>query len=327
MRRPAPIPLPPRETGLRAGMTLIELLAVVAVISLLVSLLMPAVQQSRESARRTACRNNLRQLGLAMQNHEATFGRFPSNGWGFDWVGDPDRGTDRHQPGGWIYNLLPHVEQSAIRNTAAGLTGAERPRLLAEMTRTPLALMKCPSRPGDQLGPNNSGVIPRNADWTPVVAKTDYAVNEGDFITNTLQGPPTLADGDSPTYPWLDVSKATGVCFLRSQIRFRDLRDGSSMTYMLGEKYVSAEHYTDAGDPGHDQSMYSGVDLDVNRWTLGPPLQDTIFTAPRRFGSAHSGGCQFVMCDGSVRMVSYSIDRVVHRRLGNRRDGSPAEVP
>jgi type II secretory pathway pseudopilin PulG len=149
-----------------------------AILSVLVSLLLPAVQQSRESARRAACRNNLRQLGLAMQNHEATFGRFPSNGWGFDWVGEPDRGTDRHQPGGWIFNLLPQLEQSAIRDLAADATGAQRRRLLGEMMRTPLALTKCPSRPGEQLSPSNPGVIPRNADWTANVAKTDYAVKD-----------------------------------------------------------------------------------------------------------------------------------------------------
>jgi prepilin-type processing-associated H-X9-DG protein len=73
--------------------------------------------------------------------------------------------------------------------------------------------------------------------------------------------------------------------------------------------------------------MFSGVDLDINRWTLGPPLEDGSFTAARRFGSAHPGGCQFVMCDGSVRTISYAIDAIVHRRLGNRKDGNVVEVP
>jgi prepilin-type N-terminal cleavage/methylation domain-containing protein/prepilin-type processing-associated H-X9-DG protein len=310
-----------------SGFTLIELLVAIAIIAILLALTLPAVQSARETARRTQCRNNLRQLGLAVANHESTYGRFPSNGWGFLWIGDPDRGTDRHQPGGWIYNILPQIEQTALRNKGRALSGAAKRAALAELMQSRLSLLKCPSRPGDQSSANNLILAPYNADWVPWVMKTDYAVNEGDYITDTDGGPPTLADGDNPNYPWRDTTQATGICFLRSEVRARDIIDGLSNSYLIGEKHVSRLHYADYDDPGHDQSMYTGVDLDINRWTIDPPLQDGDSVAERRFGSSHAGGCHVVMCDGSVRTVSYSIDAETHRRLGNRRDGLPVTLP
>ena len=296
----------------RCGVSLIELLVVIAIVAALMALLLPAVQAAREAARRTACRNHLKQIGLAMLNHESTHGRLPSNGWGWGWVGEPDRGSGKSQPGGWIYQLLPHVEATAVMSLPK-----ER------MVQTPVPLFVCPSR----RSPEPSATLPtlnlRNAPWTPLSAKTDYAINEGDFITDTPEGPPTLVAGDDPNYPWTDVSKATGVCFLRSEIGLRDITDGASNTYLAGEKYVTRGNYRTAGDAGHDQSLYSGVDLDLNRWTLDPPSQDATGRGERSFGSIHVGGCQFLLCDGSVRTIRYNIDSVVHRQVGTRADGWP----
>src|SRR5262249_49688412 len=103
------------------GFTLIELLVVIAIISLLIFLLLPAVQKVHETANRVKCSNNLKQIGLAMHNHEAVFKRFPTGGWGWFWIGDPDRGTDERQPGGWIFNLLPYMEQDNVYRMGAGL--------------------------------------------------------------------------------------------------------------------------------------------------------------------------------------------------------------
>ncbi len=100
--------------------TLVELLVVITIIGILIALLLPAVQAAREAARQTQCRNNLKQLALGCLNHEQAIGRFPTNGWGCRWTGDPDRGTDWRQPGGWIYNILPYIEQQPLHDLGAG---------------------------------------------------------------------------------------------------------------------------------------------------------------------------------------------------------------
>lgn len=319
--------MPPRTVLKPGGFTLVELLIVLAVIGLLVALLLPAVQSAREAARRSDCRSRLRELGTAFQLHDETYGRFPSNGWGYQWVGEPDRGTDRNQPGGWIYNVLPHLEQAALRERGAGLSGLALQQELWLVSQTPLPVVRCPSRPAPDRGPTNPWIPAFNAPGSGDVAKTDYAVNEGDLITNTGSGPVSLTLGDAGLYVWADTSRATGVCFQRSEVRLRDVEDGASSTLLIGEKYVSTTGYSGATDPGYDQSWMTGVDLDLNRWTIDVPLQDDRPQQERRFGSSHASGCQAVLCDGSAHTISYSIDAAVFRSLGHRRDGVSAAVP
>jgi prepilin-type N-terminal cleavage/methylation domain-containing protein/prepilin-type processing-associated H-X9-DG protein len=305
----------------RAGFTVIELLVSVSIVSILLALLMPAVQAVREVARRNQCQNNLKQIGLAFSLHVDSTRRYPTNGWGYGWVGDPDRGTDRHQPGGWIYCLLPYLEQEPLRQLGAGQSEFLKPSYMSQVMQTPVSVFRCPSRAALPLLPANPDVRPVNALWVSVVAKTDYAVNEGDVITDTDQGPESLQEGDDPEFAWTDVSEASGLAFLRSEIRPADVQDGLSMTLLAGEKRVSTAHYEVDGDPGFDQSMFSGVDLDLNRWVIDPPIQDGEEIDDRRFGSAHSKGCVMLYCDGSVRAVSYSVDQSVFQHAGNRRDG------
>ncbi|MGC1275934.1 MAG: DUF1559 domain-containing protein [Planctomycetaceae bacterium] len=306
----------------RKGFTLVELLVVIGVISLLIGLLLPAVQNAREAARRTQCRNNLRQLALAATNHELVHGHLPTNGWGYRWVGDPDRGAGKRQPGGWAYNLLAFIEQENLREQGRGEPEPQKQLSLGYMTETPLAVFRCPTRPAPRLGLAGDASLntPYNAAWLPLVAKTDYACCEGDFVTDTRGGPVGYDDVDTYT-GWRDTSQVTGVCFQRSEVRYAQITDGLSNTYLLGEKYVGVQGYDTNEDTAYDQSLYSGIDWDLTRWVVDTPQRDNWFFSPRSFGSAHAGACQMALCDGSVRSISYSIDAEMHRRLGNRRDG------
>lgn len=303
----------------RRGLTVIEVLVSMALFSILVALLLPAVQSIRESARQAECRNHLRQIGIAAQNHESNFGHFPTNGWGYLWQGEMERGADEKQPGGWIFNLLPFIESGNIHNLDHGeATEAERSQRRTDRMATSIAAFRCPSRPAPLTGPANPNLVPWNAHWSPSVAKTDYAINEGSWISDTGPGPESLSEGDSDSYVWKDMRRANGVSFQRSRVRVAHVADGLSNTILAGEKYVNRLSYSTADDPGYDQSMYGGVDLDLNRWTTETPIQDAASDAVRRFGSAHQNGCFFVYSDGSVRQITYRIDRRIFRDMGVR---------
>ena len=256
-------------SGSRSGraFTLLELLIVMAIISLLLQLALPAVQASREAARRLACQNNLRQIGLAAQLHISATGRFPTGGWQWNWVGDPDRGNDQRQPGGWIYNLLPHLGLSAVHELGAGQDPLAKRGAAAQMQGTPLAMFNCPSRRSGVAFTALRSHDVVNSDTTPAQARSDYAANGGDLFLPTGNGPTSYEHAESSDYEWRDMSSITGICYLRSMIGPRHVEDGFSSTYFAGEKGLDSDHYKTGKDSGDDLSLYQGADFDLLRWT------------------------------------------------------------
>ncbi|HOM18631.1 MAG TPA: DUF1559 domain-containing protein, partial [Thermoguttaceae bacterium] len=312
------------------GFTLVELLVVITIIGILIALLLPAVQSAREAARRTQCANNLKQIGLAWLTHEQAHGFLPGGGWGATWVGDPDRGAGLRQPGGWIYHILPYIEQTALHQLGAGQSAAVKKQMAARVIATPLAMLNCPTRRRAVTYPMSP--THKNADYTNVAGRTDYAACAGDASWSEpyTPEPATLEEGDRPDFPWCIDSgvyictQYTGVCYERSQVLISEIRDGTSNTYMVGEKYLNPDHYATGKDPSDDWSMYSGHQDDQHRVTHANarPKQDQLGLTDRiSFGSAHPAGFQAVFCDGSARMISFSIDQELHRRLGHIKDG------
>lgn len=305
----------------RRGFTLVELLVVIAIIVLLMALLLPAIQKTRESANRMRCANNLKQLGIAMHNHHNDFDRFPSGGWGWFWVGDPDRTTDFKQPGGWIYNIMPWIEQDGLHNIGHGLPLAQKNLESTVRIGRTMALLNCPSRRDGGPYPNAGNFFYANAkNPPPVLARADYAANAGDQQTDEFfSGPPSLAAGDNPKFAWPNTNGLTGMIFQRSMIRIHDAKYGTSNVYLLGEKYLNPDHYTDGKDPSDNENMYVGFDNDIYRTTFFPPLKDRHgVTNTFIFGGPHPGGVNMLMCDGSVQYVGWDIEPAIHKRAGNR---------
>lgn len=293
----------------------------------MIALLLPAVQSAREASRRTHCSNNIKQLSLGVDLHQNSFKHYPSNGWGWLWLGEPSRGSGIRQPGGWIYQTLSFVERSDLRYLGQGMASPLRRLALAELAQSVVGVTQCPSRPSADLCPRDPNIIWRNAELTVMLARSDYSGNGGDMFTGVHDGPRTLAEGDDPNYQWPKLDEFSGIFRQRMPLKPADVQDGLSHTFLIGEKYASKLHYGSPGDHGNDQSPVSGDDWDLVRWTEEPPLHDNKDMLPTRFGSVHASGFHISNCDGSVRLISYSIDQDLFRQLGNREDGEPVETP
>jgi prepilin-type N-terminal cleavage/methylation domain-containing protein/prepilin-type processing-associated H-X9-DG protein len=262
------------ELNCRRGLTLVELLVVFAIIGVLIGLLLPAVQMARESARRSSCANNLRQAGVAAKLHLEAHGIFPTGGWGADWVGDPDAGFGPKQPGGWLYNVLPYVEQSSIREMGRGQTGTQKRAVLAQVMQIPLEVFACPSRRLPRAFSYNGPVMLKNVDPPAQVAKTDYVINR-----------------------LLSYEKSEVIA---AEIQ---LQKGLSNVILAGEKSLAQGSAAKGTAFGDQLSMYMGDCADIAREVSGTPTPDA--AAGTGFGAAHPSICNFVFCDGSVRPIAF----------------------
>jgi prepilin-type N-terminal cleavage/methylation domain-containing protein len=319
-----------KNAPFRRGFTLVELLVVITIVGILIALLLPAVQAAREAARRMQCSNNLKQLALGCLNHEHAQGFLPTGGWCWLYVGDPDRGYDRRQPGGWVYNLLSYLEQDALRCKGIGLPLAEKKVALSEVIATPLPVLYCPTRRQAKAYPLLAP--PYNTAPTAECGKTDYSANggsvahSGPWIPSDPWTNGDLSFTDASGFQWTDNSKFNGVIYLISTVTMADITDGTTNTYLIAERYLHPDHYVD-GD-GEDNNAYEGADMDTLRFGETAPLPDSAHTSPggaKYFGSAHTTCFNAALCDGSVRSIDYSIKLETHRRLCCRNDGLPID--
>lgn len=301
-----------KTRALRSGFTLIELLVVIAIIAILVALLLPAVQQAREAARRSTCKNNLKQIGVALHNYHDTYFTFPP-GWvgamgGVAHTGMEDMAdlTDFRNGFSWAAYILPMMEQGPLYDRVDWnnqiKVGANNLSTIA----TVLPAYQCPSDPKPNTFLLNDGVSDIQ------LATSNYA---GIFGTRELEdceiGVGVVA-GEQCT--------SDGMFFHNSTIKMRDVTDGTSNTLMVGERTTFVEA---GGDIFY--GTWAGLVTDTEEaaarfvgHTEHPPNENE---HPEDFGSSHRGGAQFILADGSVHFISENIDEGLFQALATRGNG------
>ena len=293
----------------RKGFTLIELLVVIAIIAVLIALLLPAVQQAREAARRSQCKNNLKQIGLALHNYHETVSCFPM-------------GSGHGKELAWNVAILPYVDQGPLYNTVDFT-----PNLIASwdavLSNKRIAGYQCPSATKEfQNGSTtlytthyygNGG--PKNGVAPIVYACSPHTSGATECNAGTAHG------GYS----------AEGVFGRNSSIKFRDILDGTTNTIMIFE--ISNTKTSSGADmvgyrmwPRGSNGTSSGGYKNVNF-----PPNSTGYNGSNNFndismGSNHTGGCHVLMCDGSVNFVTESIDLNLLKASASRGQGEVGSI-
>lgn len=289
-------------TRARAGFTLIELLVVIAIIAVLVALLLPAVQQAREAARRTQCKNNLLQLGLAIHNYEMAYEVLPP---GTVNPTGPIKNEAKGYHVGWELQLLPYVDQGVTFKTVNFKAGVYDPS--NERVRSiSIPSFICPS---DSHSGNFTTADGKSA------GVSNYAGCHNDIEA------PIAADN-------------TGVFYLNSSIRYDQITDGSTNTIFTGEKPVGTDHLgwvsgTRSTLRNTGSAINAGLPGPINQFGVVQAAGGAVPVGPLAvggFGSHHVGGSQFGLGDGAVRFISENINPDLFKQLGNRADGKlPAD--
>jgi len=282
----------------RSAFTLIELLIVIAIIGLLVALLLPAVQAAREAARRIACHNNLKQIGLALHNYHDTLGTLPTG-----WIGlDPSSGLPwpEGEPGWcWAAMLLPFLEQQNVEQQLIHYDFPIIHPVNDAARRQIIGLYRCPSDTGEHF----FDLEDDNAPGT-VLTRLVTANYPGVFGISEIE--------DCEGAPPGTTCKGEGVFFHLSRTRFADVLDGLSNTIFVGERSSRYGYSTWLGVvPGGVEAMPRILGIaDHPPNTSGIHLDD--------FSSNHPSGANFLLGDGSVRLINEKIDEYVYRALATR---------
>ena len=313
------------KSSVRYGFTLIELLVVIAIIAILIALLLPAVQQAREAARRSTCKNKLKQIGLALHNYHDSHSIFPpgfvssetgtcprSNATGFPT-------TSTRMGASWAVLILPFIDQAPLYNkfdTTNGLFFGLYP--MGSHARTPhtesaLQLLRnvafeCPSDPNSATENSNCnyfGVMGGGTGCTN--GSTRYSFNNGIFWNNSNMAIRRIKDGTSNT-------------FLVGETRYMPLRTGSSSWYST---WASNYYWGDSATSGQYPCTLAGAQLAINSVDSDPAKAGLWNSVTRLFGSHHVGGCHFLLVDGSVHFISENIDLATYQQLAQRDDKLP----
>jgi prepilin-type N-terminal cleavage/methylation domain-containing protein len=322
----------------RSAFTLIELLVVIAIIAILIALLLPAVQQAREAARRTQCKNNLKQLGLALHNYHDVFNTLP---YGV-------RNCQRENWGSSFFlSLLPYVEQANAFNRVnmnqwpgwATNFPVYNSLDIPGYTCPSTALPKWRERDGVKLLiPSYTGIAGVSVGAAPVDGNSDGIIDG----TNITIAGRTSIDGNRASIP----ARSNGVLGYISSVNFKDIRDGASNTMMIGEQSQFGANDTDTRS-GFDWGAWMGCANCTNgptsdvwtgnittlhpNWRIGatPARSSHVYVGSAGEGpgntplnSAHTGGLQITLADGSVRFLSSNVDTGIAFNLADRRDGN-----
>ncbi|MEN6458427.1 MAG: DUF1559 domain-containing protein [Thermoguttaceae bacterium] len=296
-----------RKIGFRGAFTLVELLVVITIIGILIALLLPAVQAAREASRQMSCSNNLKQLGLAMHAYHDLCGRLPAGWRAYD--------PTTHQPyalgepgWGWAAALLPFVEQGNVSECLIhfdkSLTATEN----AQARLAALSLFRCPSdsgKPTFTWTPDEPSAISAGS---VELATANYI---GVFGTQDVHECGSTPNGQQCT--------SDGVFFHNSGVCFRDITDGLSNTFVAGEKTTDLEHSTWLGAPAGDECAPGLV---VGTASQPPNSEES---DSHNFSSHHPTGTNFLLGDGSARLVSQMIETSVYHAMCTRSGGEIVE--
>ena len=279
----------PAGRGPRAAFTLIELLVVIAIIGILVALLLPAVQAAREAARRAQCSNNLKQIVLALHNYQDALGAFPP--------GTVDFGVPQSQEWGWGVFLLPFMEQGPLYRQLAPSQRRFVELLMdpvdRQLCQVPLSTFRCPSDTTPPLLENTQQ--PRDLDGVAPVGLDFFGA------TSNYIGVTGFWD--------IGVLPSNGVFGPNSKVKFRDIIDGTSHTFAVGERDFYCAAGTWAGVRDARASGPRGADYALGRISYKMNAVKNVGNPSccQAFSSSHPNGAHFALCDGSVRFVSENI--------------------